>query len=223
MCLDIYCYDCNISKLDPELALHLSAFGINIAAQTKTEVCHGASEAFQHAQPVVRLHAPCPQQINQNLKFDFSLTVEDGKALEPLFGPGLTGLTTLGNRYGTSAACTYIAHLPFVHSCYMASTLQTVFALPTFRVCYLSSFTDHARTCSEPLPVACVDCQMAKKVADGLHSGRYSIPRSHVPALTSASSSTLSSSTRRRRAPMSRASSVPWASSSARSGRRSAR
>lgn len=38
------------------------------------------------------------QQIEHNLKFDFSLTGEDGKALEPVFGPGLTGLSNLGNR-----------------------------------------------------------------------------------------------------------------------------
>jgi ubiquitin carboxyl-terminal hydrolase 5/13 len=37
ICLDIYCYKCNDTKLDPELAVHLSSFGINIAAQTKTE------------------------------------------------------------------------------------------------------------------------------------------------------------------------------------------
>lgn len=39
------------------------------------------------------------QQIEQNLKYDFSLTGDDGKALEPVFGPGLTGLANLGNRY----------------------------------------------------------------------------------------------------------------------------
>ena len=41
-----------------------------------------------------------PQNIEQNLKYDFSLTGEDGKALQPVFGPGLTGLANLGNRYG---------------------------------------------------------------------------------------------------------------------------
>lgn len=35
--LDIYCYVCNDSKLDPELAAHLAAFGINVQTQTKTE------------------------------------------------------------------------------------------------------------------------------------------------------------------------------------------
>ena len=38
------------------------------------------------------------QQIEHNLKYDFSLTSEDGHALEPLFGPGFTGLQNLGNR-----------------------------------------------------------------------------------------------------------------------------
>ncbi|KAF8590157.1 ubiquitinyl hydrolase [Ramaria rubella] len=147
---DIYCYTCNDSKLDPELALHLSAFGINIATQIKTE------------KSVTEL------QIEQNLKFDFSLTNEDGTALEPLFGPGLTGLSNLGN------------------SCYMASTLQTLFALAPFRERYISTLHDHAQTCTEPLPAACVDCQM-RKVADGLLSGRYSVPRSHLPDSSSSS------------------------------------
>lgn len=40
-----------------------------------------------------------PQQIEHNLKYDFSLTGEDGKAFEPVFGPGLTGLCNLGNRW----------------------------------------------------------------------------------------------------------------------------
>lgn len=34
---DIHCYICDDSKLDPELALHLSTFNINVATQEKTE------------------------------------------------------------------------------------------------------------------------------------------------------------------------------------------
>lgn len=34
---DIFCYACQDTKLDPELQLHLSTFGINVATQTKTE------------------------------------------------------------------------------------------------------------------------------------------------------------------------------------------
>ncbi len=38
------------------------------------------------------------QQIEQNQTFDFAMTGADGKELEPLTGPGLTGLKNLGNR-----------------------------------------------------------------------------------------------------------------------------
>ncbi|EEB91057.1 hypothetical protein MPER_10652 [Moniliophthora perniciosa FA553] len=34
---DIYCYVCNDSKLDPELAKHLATFGIRVESQQKTE------------------------------------------------------------------------------------------------------------------------------------------------------------------------------------------
>ncbi|KAF7974371.1 hypothetical protein HWV62_12338 [Athelia sp. TMB] len=141
---DIYCYICNDSKLDPDLALHLSTFGINVQTQQKTE------------------KSMTELQIEQNLRFDFSLTGEDGKAFEPVFGPGLTGLANLGN------------------SCYMASVMQTLFALPAFQERYLPSAADHWSTCSVPLPADCVDCQM-HKMADGLLSGRYSHPAAHVP------------------------------------------
>jgi len=35
--VDIYCYICNDAKLDPDLAMHLSTFGINVQTLTKTE------------------------------------------------------------------------------------------------------------------------------------------------------------------------------------------
>ena len=40
-----------------------------------------------------------PKQIEHNLKYDFSMTGDDGNILEPMFGQGLTGLKNLGNRY----------------------------------------------------------------------------------------------------------------------------
>lgn len=78
--LDIYCYQCDDAKLDPALAEHLSVFGINVKTAQKTE------------------KSMTEMQIEHNLKYDFSLTSDDGRALEPLFGPGLTGLSNLGNR-----------------------------------------------------------------------------------------------------------------------------
>ncbi|OSD05569.1 ubiquitin carboxyl-terminal hydrolase 14 [Trametes coccinea BRFM310] len=146
---DVYCYVCNDSKVDPDLARHLATFGINVQTQTKTE------------------KSMTELQIEQNLTFDFSLTGEDGKALEPVFGPGLTGLSNLGN------------------SCYMASVVQTLFSLPAFRQRYYPTAATHWETCHETLPANCVDCQM-HKLADGLLSGRYSHPRPHQSNSSSA-------------------------------------
>lgn len=58
----------------------------------------------------------------------------------------------------------------------MASVLQTVFSLPDFSTRYLLPFPAHVLTCPIEDPANCVECQMGK-VADGLLSGRYAIPR----------------------------------------------
>lgn len=94
---DVYCYACNDEKTDTELAAHLAHWGINIAEREKTE------------------KSLTEMQIEQNLKWEFSMTSEDGKELRPLAGKGLTGLKNLGN------------------SCYLASILQCLFALPGFQ------------------------------------------------------------------------------------------
>ncbi|CAE6505377.1 unnamed protein product [Rhizoctonia solani] len=140
---DAYCYACDDSRIDPELGVHLKNVGIDVLTQTKTE------------------KSMTELQIEQNLKFDFSMTGEDGKLFQPVFGPSLTGLQNLGN------------------SCYMASVLQGLFALPSFKSYYgatsPSTTTEHALVCSVALPADCLECQM-RKVADGLCSGRYSKP-----------------------------------------------
>ena len=38
------------------------------------------------------------RELDQNLSFDWSRLQEEGKALQPLYGPGFTGLANLGNR-----------------------------------------------------------------------------------------------------------------------------
>ncbi|ORY78486.1 ubiquitinyl hydrolase [Leucosporidium creatinivorum] len=137
---DVYCYACDDAKLDNHLADHLANFGIEVAGQKKTE------------KTMTEL------QVEQNLNFDFAMTGADGKELEPVTGPGLTGLRNLGN------------------SCYMASSLQSLFSLPSFQERYLTSFYTHTTTCTNPNPASCFECQMGK-IADGLLSGRYSVPR----------------------------------------------
>ncbi|KXN86253.1 Ubiquitin carboxyl-terminal hydrolase 14 [Leucoagaricus sp. SymC.cos] len=141
---DIYCYVCDDAKQDPEIAAHLASFGINVQTLSKTE------------KTMTEL------QLEHNLTYDFSLTTEDGTALEPLFGPGLTGLQNLGN------------------SCYMASVLQTLFSLEPFKERYnTSDATVHQLTCDK-LPADCLECQMYK-IADGLLSGKYSVPNGIRP------------------------------------------
>lgn len=136
---DIYCYACNDARVDPNLAQHLSHFGINVMDLSKTE------------------KSMTELQIEQNLKFDFNMTGEDGKLLEPISGPGLTGIRNLGN------------------SCYMASVLQSLFSLPAFQKRYGDAYRPHTLACTNQ-PATCFECQITK-IADGLLSGRYSHPR----------------------------------------------
>lgn len=131
---DIYCYSCNEERIDPEIATHLANWGINIADRVKTE------------------KSLTEMQIEQNLKWEFSMATADGKELKPLFGPGFTGLKNLGN------------------SCYMNSIVQCLFSFPEFRQRYL-----HDDDTSAQKPAEDLETQL-RKLADGLLSGRYAYP-----------------------------------------------
>ncbi|KAI8615238.1 hypothetical protein BC830DRAFT_1187292 [Chytriomyces sp. MP71] len=133
---DVYCYQCDNEVLDGQLAAHLRNFGILVESAVLTE------------KTLTEL------QLEQNMKFDFSMTTEDGKELAPLFGPGHTGLKNLGN------------------TCYMASVVQVLFALPSFQDRYLSPGQHHLSICKDT-PPTCFHCQMAK-LAHGLLSGSFS-------------------------------------------------
>lgn len=135
---DLYCYKCDEGVLDSNLAGHLAVFGIEVGSQQKTE------------KSIAEL------ELERNLTFDFSMTTEDGKMLEPLFGPGYTGLKNLGN------------------SCYMASVLQVVFHVDDFAKRYVEMASSHPSNCRDRHG-QCFFCQMGK-IADGLCSGRYSVP-----------------------------------------------
>jgi ubiquitin carboxyl-terminal hydrolase 5/13 len=140
---DIYCYACNDEKSDPEIKAHLHHWGIDIAEREKTE------------------KSLTEMQIEQNLRWEFSMTSEDGKELKPLFGPGLTGLKNLGN------------------SCYLASTLQCLFSLPSFKERYYEKVKSSLPEVLNPADD--LETQL-RKIADGLLSGRYSKPDSDVVA-----------------------------------------
>ncbi|KAF4311489.1 Ubiquitin-associated/translation elongation factor EF1B [Botryosphaeria dothidea] len=137
---DIYCYTCNEERIDPELPAHLLHWGINIADRQKTE------------------KSLTEMQIEQNLRWEFSMTTEDGKELKPLFGPGFTGLKNLGN------------------SCYLASVLQSLFSMPEFQERYYHP-SDTPPAADDPAQD--LETQL-RKIADGLLSGRYSKPDSDV-------------------------------------------
>lgn len=91
---DIYCYKCNEERVDPELATHLSHWGINLARREKTE------------------KSLMEMQVEQNLKWDFLMTTGDGHDLNPVFGAGLTGLSNLGNSCYLSSVIQCLFGLP---------------------------------------------------------------------------------------------------------------
>jgi ubiquitin carboxyl-terminal hydrolase 5/13 len=139
---DVYCYQCDEERVDDDLGNHLAHWGILLAERQKTE------------KSLTEL------QIEQNMRWEFSMTSEDGKELVPLFGKGLTGLKNLGN------------------SCYLASILQCLFALPQFQQRYYHPDTDPPLV---PDPAQDLETQL-RKLAHGLLSGKYSQPDTNVVA-----------------------------------------
>ncbi|EAA30801.1 hypothetical protein GE21DRAFT_10646 [Neurospora crassa] len=132
---DVYCYNCDEERIDDNLGAHLANWGIILAEREKTE------------------KSLTEMQIEQNLKWEFSMTTEDGKELTPVFGPGLTGLKNLGN------------------SCYLASILQCLYDLPSFQQRYYSDKLGPLPSVSDPAED--LETQL-RKLGDGLLSGRYS-------------------------------------------------
>lgn len=138
---DVYCYGCDEERIDEHLGAHLAHWGIILAERQKTE------------KSLTEL------QIEQNMRWEFSMTSEDGKELKPLFGPGLTGLKNLGN------------------SCYLASILQCLFDLPSFQKRYGAVGDDDLPNIADPAQD--LETQL-RKMGDGLLSGRYAKPDADV-------------------------------------------
>ncbi|KAF7112199.1 hypothetical protein RHSIM_RhsimUnG0257500 [Rhododendron simsii] len=81
---DVFSYPEDESVLDPLLAQHLAFFGIDFSSLQKTEM------------------TTAERELDQNTNFDWNRIQESGQEIQPLFGPGYTGLVNLGNRYYTT-------------------------------------------------------------------------------------------------------------------------
>ncbi|KAG0652112.1 Ubiquitin-specific-processing protease 14 [Hyphodiscus hymeniophilus] len=137
---DVYCYTCNEERIDNDLGKHLAHWGIMLAEREKTE------------------KSLMEMQVDENLRWEFSMTDDEGRELEKLYGEGFTGLKNIGN------------------SCYLASTIQCLFALPQFQGRY------HLAESDLPVvedPAQDLETQL-RKLGDGLLSGRYSRPDTDV-------------------------------------------
>ena len=132
----IYCYACDNDVKDENLAEHLKNFGLDINTQRKTD------------KTVTEMN------LSININFTLSKTLEEGKVLTPLYGPGFTGLENLGN------------------SCYMNSIIQILLHLEPFKKRYYDNALEHLDICTKDA-FNCYLCQMSK-IMYGLHSGYYS-------------------------------------------------
>ena len=85
---DLFCYKDDEEIVDPDLSKHLDHWGIRLAEVVVTE------------KSLTEL------QLDLQYKYSINMSTSEGTPLQPVFGPGLTGLTNLGN------------------SCYVSSIIQ---------------------------------------------------------------------------------------------------
>lgn len=137
---DVFSYPEDDSVLDPLLGEHLAFFGIDFSSLQKTEM------------------TTAERELDQNTNFDWNRIQESGQEVEPIFGPGYTGLVNLGN------------------SCYLAATMQVVFSTQSFCSRYYTSQSLKVAFDTAPAdPTVDLNMQLTK-LAHGLLSGKYSVP-----------------------------------------------
>ncbi|ODN05979.1 Ubiquitin carboxyl-terminal hydrolase 5 [Orchesella cincta] len=135
---DVYSYAEDDMVLDSNLVQHLAHFGINVAQMEKTE----------------RTMIEMEIDLNQRNYSEISALTEAGRKLKPLCGPGLTGLTNLGN------------------SCYLNSIVQVLFTVPNFQDRFIKNGSIYIDASQDP--VGDFNVQMSK-LAHGLLSGKYAV------------------------------------------------
>lgn len=152
---DVYCYKDDEDIVDPDLGRHLENWGIRLADVIVTE------------------KSLAEMQLDLQYKYSFNMSTSAGDPLEPVFGPGLTGLQNLGNSCYVSGIIQV-----FYRS---LSTDKALFSIPEWEKRYNTAFEIHPRECDVTYngegKGACLECQMGK-VCNGLTSGRYSVKQS---------------------------------------------
>ncbi|CAD2218619.1 Variant UBP zinc finger/Zn-finger in ubiquitin-hydrolases and other protein/Ubiquitin carboxyl-terminal hydrolase/UBA/TS-N domain containing protein, putative [Angomonas deanei] len=136
---DFYCYKCDDDVSDVYFAAHMAHFGVDVKTAKKTAKTMGE------------------MMYDYSSKFDFDKITEAGENLEPVYGPGRTGIYNIGN------------------TCYIASVLQCLFNNPAFQQAFYSGGqSKHQAQCRSD-PYHCRACQL-ERIASGLLSGQFSIP-----------------------------------------------
>jgi ubiquitin carboxyl-terminal hydrolase 5/13 len=135
---DVFSYAEKNEVTNPHLKKHLAHFGINVTEMEKTD------------------KSMAELDLERNLNYDWNRVAEKGKKLEPVFGPGNTGLRNLGN------------------SCYMASVMQVLFSVPQFQQRYAQRFPEIIRSAPRD-PTQDLQVQLAK-LGNGLLSGQHAVP-----------------------------------------------
>ncbi|KAK7405177.1 hypothetical protein VNO78_06376 [Psophocarpus tetragonolobus] len=136
---DVFSYPEDEGVLDPQLAQHLAFFGIDFSSLQKTEM------------------TTAERELDQNTNFDWNRIQESGQEVDPIFGPGYTGLVNIGN------------------SCYMAATMQVVFSTRSFiSRYYINQSLKKAFEISPADPTVDLNMQLTK-LAHGMLSGKYSV------------------------------------------------
>lgn len=134
---DVYSYTENDMVIDPHLKKHLLHFGINIGDMQKTE------------KSMIEMEIELNQRVGE-----WALLQESSANLQPVWGPGLTGMSNLGN------------------TCYLNSVMQVVYTIPDFIRRYVQNADEIFATAPNDA-VGDFNVQMAK-LGTGLWSGKYS-------------------------------------------------